>query len=170
MASFSPSFSFKYPLVVEVKKILTYNCCFKSAPITSRLSLTKNIFAPGDHVSFTTQITNQTGKSIKKVIFALYSIVLYKAFNLRSERRTLEVRDEIIRQETHLDRGASEVTKIQTILPLPKVMPVSSSQKSDDIMDITYELMSTIYFPWCMHSVVARIPIIVQNEALATNE
>ncbi|XP_066492507.1 arrestin domain-containing protein 5 [Tiliqua scincoides] len=160
----------EYPLVVEVKKILNYNCCLKSAPISLKLSLNKNIFAPGDHITFTTQITNQTGKSIKKVIFALYSIVLYKAFNLRSEKRTLEVRDELIRLESNIDRGACEVTKIHSVLPLPKVMPVSSSQKSDDIMDITYELTSTIYFPWCMNSVLARIPIIVQNEAATLNE
>lgn len=157
-------------MVVEVKKILSYNCCFRSAPIFLKLSLGKNTFAPGDHITLTTQITNKTGKSIKKVIFALYSIVLYKAFNLRSEHRTLEIRDELIRLESNIDRGACEVTRIHSVLPLPKVMPLTSTQTSDDIMDVTYELTSTIFFHWCMNSVLARIPIIVQTEAASPDE
>ncbi|XP_061457814.1 arrestin domain-containing protein 5 [Rhineura floridana] len=154
----------EYPLVVEVEKVLFYNCCFKSAPITLRLSLGQSIYAPGNDIAFTTEITNRTGKSIKKVVFALHSVVLYKAFNLRAERRTLEEREEMMRLESHIRKGEScEVTKIHSTLSLPKVMPVSSTHKSDDIMDVGYELTEIVYFPWCMSTVVAKIPIVVRN-------
>ncbi|XP_077188207.1 arrestin domain-containing protein 5 [Paroedura picta] len=154
----------EYPLVVEVEKQLTHSCCFRSAPITVRISLCKNIFRPGDNVSFTTEITNQTGKSIKKVVFILHSIVLYKGFNLRAERRTLEERSDLLRLESHLEAGSCVDTKIHSTLLLPKVMLVTSNRKSNDIMDVGYDLTGTIYFP-CMSSVEARIPIVIRNEA-----
>ncbi|KAH0625840.1 hypothetical protein JD844_034171 [Phrynosoma platyrhinos] len=157
-----------YPLAVEVQKVLLYNCCFHSAPITVRLSLDKSIYAPGDDIGFTTEITNQTGKSIKKVVFALHSVVLYKAFNLRAEQRTLEQREEMVRLESHVASDPCEVTKIHSIISLPKVMPVSSSCRSDDIMDIGYELTATVHFPWCMSTVVAKIPIVIRNIAEPT--
>ncbi|XP_060089437.1 arrestin domain-containing protein 5 [Heteronotia binoei] len=153
----------KYPLVVEVEKELNHSCCFKSAPITLRLSLCKNIFSPGDNIAFTTEITNQTGKSIRKVVFILHSVVLYKGFNLRAEHRTLEERNDLLRLESHLEAGSCVDTKIHSTLLLPKVMMVTSSHKSDDIMDIGYDLTGTVYFP-CMSSVEARIPIIIRNE------
>ncbi|XP_042335401.1 arrestin domain-containing protein 5 [Sceloporus undulatus] len=155
----------EYPLVVEVRKALLYNCCFHSSPITVRLSLDKSIYAPGDDIGFTMEITNETGKSIKKVVFALHSVVLYKAFNLRAERRTLEQREEMVRLESHVANNPCEVTKIHSIISLPKVMPVSSCCKSDDIMDIGYELTATVHFPWCMSTVAAKIPIIIRNVA-----
>ncbi|KAL8177829.1 UNVERIFIED_CONTAM: hypothetical protein K2H54_020599 [Gekko kuhli] len=159
----------EYPLVVEVEKKLRYSCCFKSAPITLRISLCKNIFAPGDNVSFTTEITNHTGKSIKKVVFILHSVLLYKGFNLRAERRTLEERSDLLRLESHLEAGSCVDTKIHSTLLLPKVMLVTSSRKSDDIMDVGYDLTGTVYFP-CMSSVTAGIPIIIRNEALDPKE
>ncbi|CAI5798868.1 domain-containing 5 [Podarcis lilfordi] len=155
----------EFPLVVEVEKALLYNCCFKSSPITLRLSLGKNIYGPGDDITFTTEITNRTGKSIKKVVFALHTVVLYKAFNLRAEKRTLEQREEMMRLESHIGKGSPcESTKINSTLSLPKVMSVSSSWKSDDIMDVGYELTATVHFPWCMSTLVAKIPIIIRNE------
>lgn len=134
-----------------------------------RVSLCKNIFAPGDSISFTTEIINQTGKSIKKVVFILHSVVLYKGFNLRAERRTLEERSDMLRLESHLEAGSCVDTKIHSTLLLPKVMLVTSSHKSDDIIDIGYDLTGTVYFP-CMTSVAARIPIIIRNEAVDRKE
>ncbi|XP_053228905.1 arrestin domain-containing protein 5 isoform X2 [Podarcis raffonei] len=161
----------EFPLVVEVEKALLYNCCFKSSPITLRLSLGKNIYAPGDDITFTTEITNRTGKSIKKVVFALHTVVLYKAFNLRAEKRTLEQREEMMRLESNIGRGSPcEATKINSTLSLPKVMSVSSSWKSDDIMDVGYELTATVHFPWCMSTLVAKIPIIIRNEIADVQE
>uniref|UniRef100_A0ACB8F398 Uncharacterized protein n=1 Tax=Sphaerodactylus townsendi TaxID=933632 RepID=A0ACB8F398_9SAUR len=159
----------EYPLVVEVQKRLRNFCCFNSSPITLRISLCKNIFAPGDSISFTTEITNQTGKSIKKVVFILHSVVLYKGYNLRAERRTLEERSDMMRLESHLEAGSCVDTKIHSTLVLPKVMLVTSSCKSDDIMDIGYDLTGNVHFP-CMSTVEAQIPIIIQNEAVETKE
>ncbi|XP_039222830.1 arrestin domain-containing protein 5 [Crotalus tigris] len=155
----------KYPLVVEVQKILAYNCCLRSAPITLRMSLSKSLYLPGDNISFTTEITNPTGKSIRKVVFTLHSVVLYKAFNFRAEPRTLEQHEEMMRLESNMEQGPCEFTKIHSTLCLPKVMPVSSTQKSDDIMEIGYELTGTVHFPWCLNRVVAKIPVVVRNEA-----
>ncbi|XP_025028499.1 arrestin domain-containing protein 5 [Python bivittatus] len=155
----------KYPLTVEVQKVVSYNCCVRSAPITLRMSLSKSIYMPGDNINFTTDITNLTGKSIRKVVFTLHSVVLYKAFNFRAERRTLEQHEEMMRLESNIERGPCEFTKIHSTLCLPKVMPVTSSHKSDDIMEIGYELMGIVHFPWCLHTVMAKIPIVIRNEA-----
>lgn len=152
-----------------MEKQLHHSCCFKSAPITLRISLRKNIFAPGDNINFTTEITNHTGKSIKKVVFILHSVVLYKGFNLRAERRTLEERNDMLRLESHLEAGSCVDTKIHSTLLLPKVMLVTSSLKSNDIIDIGYDLTGTVYFP-CMSSVMARLPIIIQKEAVDPKE
>ncbi|XP_054835536.1 arrestin domain-containing protein 5-like [Eublepharis macularius] len=159
----------EYPLVVEEEKLLHYSCCFKSAPITLRISLCKNIFAPGDNITFTTEITNRTGKSIKKAVFILHSVVLYKGFNLRAELRTLEERNDLLRLESHLEAGSCVDTKIHSTLLLPKVMLVTSSHKSEDIMDVGYELTGTVYFP-CMTTITARIPIIIRSEAVDLSE
>uniref|UniRef100_A0A8C6VDQ9 Arrestin domain containing 5 n=1 Tax=Naja naja TaxID=35670 RepID=A0A8C6VDQ9_NAJNA len=140
-----------YPLVVEVQQVLS-------------------IYLPGDNISFTTEITNPTGKSIRKVTFALHSVVLYKAFNFRAERRTLEQHEEMMRLESNIERGPCEFTKIHSTLCLPQVMPVTSAQKSDDIMEIGYELMGTVHFPWCLNRVVAKIPIVIRNEATGSPE
>ncbi|XP_063145441.1 arrestin domain-containing protein 5 [Candoia aspera] len=155
----------EYPLVVEVQKVLPYNCCVRSAPITLCMSLSKSTYAPGDNIVFTTEITNPMRKSIWKVVFTLQSVVLYKAFNFRAERRTLEQREEMMRLESNIERGPCEFTKIRSTLCLPKVMPVTSNRKSDDIMEIGYELTGTVHFPWCLNTVLAKIPIVVRNEA-----
>lgn len=161
---------FQYPLVVEVQQVLAYNCCLRNFPITLRMSLSKSIYLPGDNIIFTTEITNPTGKSIRKVVFTLHSVVLYKAFNFRAERRTLEQHEEMMRLESNIERGPCEFTKIHSTLCLPKVMPVTSAQKSDDIMEIGYELTGMVHFPWCLNRVVAKIPIVVRNEATGSPE
>ncbi|ETE60021.1 Arrestin domain-containing protein 5, partial [Ophiophagus hannah] len=70
-----------------------------------------------------------------------------------------------MRLESNIERGPCEFTKIHSTLCLPQVMPVTSAQKSDDIMEIGYELTGTVHFPWCFNRVVAKIPIVVRNEA-----
>ncbi|XP_020649891.3 arrestin domain-containing protein 5 [Pogona vitticeps] len=156
----------EFPLVVEVRKVLLYHCCLTSGPVTLRMSLARSIYAPGDTIPFTTEITNETGKSIKKVVFALHSVVLYKAFNLRAERRTLEQREEVARLESPVASGRGEVTRIQSTLPLPEVLPVSSDAHGpEDIMEVGYELTGIVHFPWCLKKVVAKIPVVVRNPA-----
>ncbi|XP_070591797.1 arrestin domain-containing protein 5 [Erythrolamprus reginae] len=160
----------KFPLVVEAQHVLTYNCCRRNAPITLRMSLSKSIYLPGDNITFTTEITNPTGKSIRKVVFTLHSVVLYKAINFRAESRTLVQHEEMLRLESNIERGPCEFTKIHSTLCLPKVMPLTSAQKSDDIMEIGYELTGTVHFPWCLNRVVAKIPIVIKNEATGSPE
>nr|XP_060639914.1 arrestin domain-containing protein 5 [Anolis sagrei ordinatus] len=164
---------FQFPLVVEIRKMLLYNCCFQSAPVTVRLSLEKGIFTPGDEVAFAAEISNETGKSLKKVVFALYSVVLYKAYNLRAERRTLEQREEVARLESPVGSGPScPVTRVRGALALPPVLPVSSGgrRSDDDIMEVGYELSATAHFPWCLRTVAARIPIVVRSPSATEEE
>nr|XP_008120429.1 PREDICTED: arrestin domain-containing protein 5 [Anolis carolinensis] len=159
-------FMFQFPLVVEIRKTLLYNCCFQSAPVTVRLSLEKGIFTPGDEICFAAEISNETGRSLKKVVFALHSVVLYKAFNLRAERRTLEQREEVTRLESPVGSGPTcPVTRVRGALALPRVLPVSSGgrRSEEDIMDVGYELTATAHFPWCLRTISARIPIVVRS-------
>uniref|UniRef100_A0A8D0L7J5 Arrestin domain containing 5 n=1 Tax=Sphenodon punctatus TaxID=8508 RepID=A0A8D0L7J5_SPHPU len=152
----------RFPLVVEVEKNVAYQCCFKKAPIILRVMLTKNTFAPGDSIFFTTEIRNETGKFIRKVVFALYSMILYKGFTTGAERRTLEDRNELMRLESKTKAAAFQVTRINTTLTLPNLMPISSLSMANEIMEVRYELMVTVHLPCSMSTIVARVPIVIR--------
>uniref|UniRef100_A0A7M4EMJ8 Arrestin domain containing 5 n=1 Tax=Crocodylus porosus TaxID=8502 RepID=A0A7M4EMJ8_CROPO len=133
--------------------------CLSLAP--SMISLVKNIFCPSENVTFTTEIDNQTGKSIKRVVFTLYSNVLYVGFTTRSEPRTLEDRNVLLRLEPRLEAMPFEVTRITNIMSLPSLLPVSCMSLANEIMEIRYELVGTLYLPWSMSSIVARVPVLI---------
>ncbi|XP_006274297.3 arrestin domain-containing protein 5 [Alligator mississippiensis] len=151
----------KDPFVVEVDKVVVYHCCFQQGRVVLRISLVKNIFCPSENVTFTTEIDNQTGKSIKRVVFTLYSNVLYMGFTARSEPRTLEDRNVLLRLEPRMEAMPFEVTRITNIMALPSLLPVSCVSLANEIMEIRYELVGTLYLPWSMSSVVARVPVLI---------
>ncbi|XP_019406082.1 PREDICTED: arrestin domain-containing protein 5 [Crocodylus porosus] len=151
----------KHPFVVEVDKVVAYHCCFQQGRVVLRISLVKNIFCPSENVTFTTEIDNQTGKSIKRVVFTLYSNVLYVGFTTRSEPRTLEDRNVLLRLEPRLEAMPFEVTRITNIMSLPSLLPVSCMSLANEIMEIRYELVGTLYLPWSMSSIVARVPVLI---------
>ncbi|KAG6934872.1 arrestin domain containing 5 [Chelydra serpentina] len=160
----------QYPLVVEVDKHIDYHCCFKNGLVILRISLAKNTFAPGEHINFTTEIDNQTGRSIRKVVFALYSIILYLGYTVRAERRSLEDRKEVMRLESRTKAAPFEITRITSMLSLPKLLSVSSMSLANEIMEIRYELIGTVYLPWSMTTVVAKVPIIIRTTAVGMPE
>uniref|UniRef100_A0A8C8RXW5 Arrestin domain containing 5 n=1 Tax=Pelusios castaneus TaxID=367368 RepID=A0A8C8RXW5_9SAUR len=152
-----------FPLVVEVNKDVVYHCCFGHGLVIVQISLVKNTFAPGENIIFTTEINNQTGKSIKKVVFALYSIILYLGYTARAEQRSLEDRNELMRLESRTKAAPFEITRITSMLSLPRLLSVSSFNIASEIMEVRYELIGTVYLPSSMATVVAKIPIIIHT-------
>uniref|UniRef100_K7FDJ0 Arrestin domain containing 5 n=2 Tax=Pelodiscus sinensis TaxID=13735 RepID=K7FDJ0_PELSI len=155
----------EYPLTVEVDKNVAYHCCFRHGLVILRLSLVKNTFAPGENIIFTTEIDNQTGKAIRKVVFALYSIILYFGYTIRAEQRSLEDRNELMRLESRTKAVPSEVTRITSMFSLPRLLSVSSMSIANEIMEVRYELIGTVYLPWSMTKVVAKVPIVIRTTA-----
>uniref|UniRef100_A0A674KF17 Arrestin domain containing 5 n=1 Tax=Terrapene triunguis TaxID=2587831 RepID=A0A674KF17_9SAUR len=160
----------RYPLVVEVDKHVAYHCCFKHGLVILRISLVKNTFAPGEQIIFTTEIDNQTGRSIRKVVFALYSIILYLGYTVRAERRSLEDRNEVMRLESRTKAAPFVVTRITSMFSLPKLLSVSSMSIANEIMEVRYELVGTVYLPWSMTTIVAKVPIIIRTTAVGNPE
>ncbi|XP_067418297.1 arrestin domain-containing protein 5 [Emydura macquarii macquarii] len=158
------------PLVVEVDKDVPYHCCFSHGLVILRVSLVKNTFAPGENIVFTTEIDNQTGKSIRKVVFALYSIILYLGYTVRAERRSLEDRNELMRLESRTKVAPFEVTRITSMFSLPRLLSISSLSIANEIMEVRYELIGTVYLPWSMTTVVAKVPIIIRTTTAGTPE
>uniref|UniRef100_A0A8C3G0A9 Arrestin domain containing 5 n=1 Tax=Chrysemys picta bellii TaxID=8478 RepID=A0A8C3G0A9_CHRPI len=151
-------------------RVRSYHCCFKHGLVILRISLVKNTFAPGEQIIFTTEIDNQTGRSIRKVVFALYSIILYLGYTVRAERRSLEDRNEVMRLESRTKAAPFEVTRITSMFSLPKLLSVSSMSIANEIMEVRYELIGTVYLPWSMTTIVAKVPIIIRTTAVGIPE
>uniref|UniRef100_A0A8C0G3K6 Arrestin domain containing 5 n=1 Tax=Chelonoidis abingdonii TaxID=106734 RepID=A0A8C0G3K6_CHEAB len=151
-------------------RVQSYHCCFKHGLVILRISLEKNTFAPGEQIIFMTEIDNQTGRSIRKVVFALYSIILYLGYTVRAERRSLEDRNEVMRLESRTKAAPFEVTRITSMFPLPKLLSVSSMLVANEIMEVRYELIGTVYLPWSMNTIVAKVPIIIRTTAAGIPE
>ncbi|XP_074834760.1 arrestin domain-containing protein 5 [Carettochelys insculpta] len=160
----------EYPLVVEVDKHIAYHCCIKHGLVVLRISLEENTFAPGENIIFTTEIDNQTGKSIRKVVFALYSIIIYLGYTARAEQRSLEDRNELMRLESRTKASPFEITRITSMFSLPKLLSVSSTSIANEIMEVRYELTGTVYLPWSMSTVVAKVPIIIRTTPAGSSE
>uniref|UniRef100_A0A452GHM8 Arrestin C-terminal-like domain-containing protein n=1 Tax=Gopherus agassizii TaxID=38772 RepID=A0A452GHM8_9SAUR len=151
-------------------RVQSYHCCFKHGLVILRISLEKNTFAPGEQIIFMTEIDNQTGRSIRKVVFALYSIILYLGYTVRSEQRSLEDRNEVMRLESRTKAAPFEVTRITSMFSLPKLLSVSSMLIANEIMEVRYELIGTVYLPWSMNTIVAKVPIIIRTTAAGIPE
>ncbi|NXV30398.1 ARRD5 protein, partial [Rissa tridactyla] len=149
------------PLVVEVRKDVVYFCCFRHGFVTLRISLEKNIFCPGDTIVFMTDIANRTCKYVRKVIFALHCIVLYRGFSSRGEPRYLEDQSEVTRLESRTDTAPFEAMRVTSALVLPKPMPVTSTLRENKIMAFRYELVGTSDLPCTTSTIVVRVPIII---------
>ncbi|KAM6385359.1 arrestin domain-containing protein 5 [Alca torda] len=149
------------PLVVEVRKDVVYFCCFRRGFVTLRISLEKSIFCPGDTIVFMTDIANRTCKYVRKVIFALHCIVLYRGFSSRGEPCYLEDQSEVTRLESRTDTAPFEAMRVTSALVLPKPMPVTSTLMENKIMAFRYELVGTSDLPCTTSTIVVRVPIII---------
>ncbi|NXA44994.1 ARRD5 protein, partial [Nothocercus julius] len=149
------------PLVVETRKDAVYLCCFSRGSVILRIYLEKNIFSPGDPIVFVTDIANRTCKYIRKVVFAVHCIVLYKGVNNRGEQRSLEDRSEVTRLESQTNTGPFQVMRVTGTLVLPKPLPITSMRMENEIMSFRYELVGTSTLPCTQSAMVGRVPVIV---------
>ncbi|XP_025928201.1 arrestin domain-containing protein 5 [Apteryx rowi] len=149
------------PLVVEARKDAVYLCCFSRGSVILRIYLQKNIFSPGETIVFMTDISNRTCKYIRKVVFAVHCIVLYRGFNSRGEQCSLEDGSEVTRLESRTNTAPFQVMRVTSMLVLPKPLPVTSMLMRNEIMSFRYELVGTSNFPCTSSTMVGRVPIIV---------
>ncbi|KGL74491.1 Arrestin domain-containing protein 5, partial [Tinamus guttatus] len=149
------------PLVVETRKDAVYLCCFSRGSVILRIYLEKNTFSPGDPIVFVTDISNRTCKYIRKVVFAVHCIVLYKGVNNRGEQRSLEDRSEVTRLESQTNTGPFQVMRVTGTLVLPKPLPITSTRMENEIMSFRYELVGTSKLPCTKSALVGRVPVIV---------
>ncbi|XP_009687520.1 arrestin domain-containing protein 5 [Struthio camelus] len=148
-------------LMVEARKDAVYLCCFSHGSVILRIYLEKNIFSPGETIVFMTDISNRTCKYIRKLVFAVHCIVLYRGFNSRGEQRSLEDRSEVARLEFWTDTAPFQVMRVTSKLVLPKPLPVTSTLTENEMMSFRYELVGTSNLPCTTSTMVGRIPVIV---------
>nr|KAF6400365.1 arrestin domain containing 5 [Rousettus aegyptiacus] len=148
------------PLFVEAEKKVSYNCCSQGA-IGLQIQMEKNRFTPGEKVVFTTEVSNQTGKCIKTVIFALYAHVQYWGFTPKAEQRSRVDSSALLRQEANTQIAPFNTAKIISTFGLPPVLSVSSDMASSKIMSTQYELVGTVHLPWSLTCVKAKVPIVI---------
>ncbi|NXE46780.1 ARRD5 protein, partial [Casuarius casuarius] len=149
------------PLMVEARKDAVYLCCFSRGSVILRIYLEKNIFSPGETIVFITDISNRTCKYIRKVVFAVHCIVLYRGFDSRGEQRSLEDRSEVTRLESWTNTAPFQVMRVTSTLVLPKPLPVTSMLTGSEIMSFRYELVGTSDLPCTSSTMVGRVPVIV---------
>lgn len=153
------------PLFVEAEKKVSYNCCSQGT-IGLQIRMEKNSFTPGERVVFTTEVSNQTGKCIKAVVFALYAHVQYRGFTPKAEQRARVDSSTLLRQEANTHIAPFNTAKIVSTFGLPPVLSVSSTMADSEIMSTQYELVGTVHLPWSLTCVKARVPIIITRTAL----
>ncbi|XP_006904181.2 arrestin domain-containing protein 5 [Pteropus alecto] len=153
------------PLFVEAKKKVSYNCCSQGT-ICLQIQMQKNSFTPGERVIFTTEVSNQTGKCIKTVVFALYAHVQYRGFTPKAEQRSRMDSSTLLRQEANTQIAPFNTAKIVSTLGLPPVLSVSSDVADSEIMSTQYELVGTVHLPWSLTCVKAKVPIVITRTAL----
>ncbi|XP_011385134.2 arrestin domain-containing protein 5-like, partial [Pteropus vampyrus] len=156
---------FQNPLFVEAKKKVSYNCCSQGT-ICLQIQMQKNSFTPGERVIFTTEVSNQTGKCIKTVVFALYAHVQYRGFTPKAEQRSRVDSSTLLRQEANTQIAPFNTAKIVSTLGLPPVLSVSSDVADSEIMSTQYELVGTVHLPWSLTCVKAKVPIVITRTAL----
>ncbi|XP_004464301.2 arrestin domain-containing protein 5 [Dasypus novemcinctus] len=154
--------AFQSPLQVETEQDVSYNCCSQGT-VRLRLHLERNVFGPGERVSFTTEIGNQTGKCLRAVTFALYARLRYEGFTPGEERRTRADSSELLRQAAATRAAPFCTTKIVASLHLPPVLPVSGRGRDSELVSAQYELVATVHLPWSLATVKARVPIVVAS-------
>lgn len=150
------------PILVEVEKKVSYSCCSQGW-VRLQVQMGKNTFVPGENVTFTTEIRNNTGKNIKTVVFALYAHVQYEGFTPNAERRQRADSSELLRQVANARIPAFNSTTVVSAFTLPLVLSVSNCSQENEIMQTSYELVVTIHLPWSLSTVKARLPVIITS-------
>ncbi|XP_036026239.1 arrestin domain-containing protein 5 [Onychomys torridus] len=150
------------PLLVEAQKKVSYSCCSQGW-VKLQVQMGKNTFVPGEKVTFTSEIRNNTGKYIKTVVFALYAHVQYEGFTPNAERRRRADSSELLRQMANTRIPAFNSTTVVSAFTLPLVLSVSNGSQENELMQTSYELVVTIHLPWSLSTVKARLPIVITS-------
>uniref|UniRef100_A0A8C0XQG6 Arrestin C-terminal-like domain-containing protein n=1 Tax=Castor canadensis TaxID=51338 RepID=A0A8C0XQG6_CASCN len=148
------------PVFVEVEKQVSYTCCSQGI-VCVQVHMEKNTFVPGEKVTFTCEIHNETSKCLKKVIFSLYTHVEYEGFTPFGQLRQHLDSSELLHQEVNTRMAAFDTTKVVSTLMLPLLLSVSSNPQDSKIMRTRYELVITVHLPWSLASIRAKVPIII---------
>ncbi|XP_074681998.1 arrestin domain-containing protein 5 [Strix aluco] len=146
---------------VEARKDVVYFCCFSHGSVILRISLEKGIFCPGETIVLMTDIANRTCKYIRKVVFDVHCIVLYRGFSSRGEQHYLEDQSKVTRLEFQTDTAPFEAMRVTGALVLPKPMPVTSTLMENKIMAFRYELVGTSDLSCTTSTIMGRVPITI---------
>uniref|UniRef100_A0A8D0G353 Arrestin domain containing 5 n=1 Tax=Strix occidentalis caurina TaxID=311401 RepID=A0A8D0G353_STROC len=146
---------------VNARKDVVYFCCFSHGSVILRISLEKGIFCPGETIVLMTDIANRTCKYIRKVVFDVHCIVLYRGFSSRGEQHYLEDQSKVTRLEFQTDTAPFEAMRVTGALVLPKPMPVTSTLMENKIMAFRYELVGTSDLSCTTSTIMGRVPITI---------
>lgn len=109
-----PAFS-RFNVPFDGSKSKTFNamcllCCFQTGPLTTAVTLGPRCFAaPGERLSLSVQLTNESGKSISSISAKLRAHVLLKAAH-----RTKEVPIEFQHVTLHHGQPDSNILQVRT--------------------------------------------------------
>uniref|UniRef100_A0A8C8ARJ8 Arrestin domain containing 5 n=1 Tax=Otus sunia TaxID=257818 RepID=A0A8C8ARJ8_9STRI len=146
---------------VEARKDVVYFRCFSHGSVILQISLEKGIFCPGETIVLMTDIANRTCKYIRKVVFDVHCIVLYRGFSSRGEQHYLEDQSEVTKLEFQTDTAPFEAMRVTGVLVLPKSMSVTSTLMENKIMAFRYELVGTSDLSCTTSTIMGRVPIII---------
>lgn len=169
VSSSNSSLCFAFPLilpmqallVVEARTDVDYLCCFIQGSVILCISLKKNVFFPGATSVFTTDIANRTCNYIRKVVFAVCCIVLYRGFSNSGGQYSLEDQNEVTRLECWPGTALFDNMGVTSALVLPKPLPVTNAVRWNNIMTFKYELVGTSNLPCAMSTIFGKVPIII---------
>uniref|UniRef100_A0A8C9FCC5 Arrestin domain containing 5 n=1 Tax=Pavo cristatus TaxID=9049 RepID=A0A8C9FCC5_PAVCR len=151
----------KAPVVVEARNDVVYFCCLIHGSLILQISLEKSIFLPGETIVFAADIDNRTCIYIRKIVFAVRCIVLYRGFSNRGDQYSLEDQNEVTRLECRPGTAPFHSTRVINALVLPKQLPVTSAPEQSNIMSFKYELVGTSKLPCATSTILGRVPIII---------
>ncbi|XP_078280002.1 arrestin domain-containing protein 5-like [Rhinoraja longicauda] len=150
----------KLPLLFSVERDISY-WCWKSPGITMNVSVHKRGFIPGDDIIITSEISNQTGRYLRLITYALAAEIKYKAFVQEAfcdHYRELIEKSDLRRMEAVIEAPPKQTTKIIGSLQLPKPMFVSDMSKCK-MISVSYQLEVAIPIPKHRIMVSTRAPI-----------
>ncbi|XP_032903206.1 arrestin domain-containing protein 5 [Amblyraja radiata] len=150
----------KLPMLFSVEKVISY-WCWKSPGININVSVGKRGFVPGDDIIITTEISNQTGRHLRLITYAIAAEIKYKAFVQEAfcdHYRELIEKSDLRKMEAVIEAPPKQNTKIIGSLQLPKPMFISDMSKCK-IISVSYQLVVAIPIPTHRITVSTTAPI-----------
>lgn len=98
---------------------------------------------------------------IRKVVFAVRCIVLYRGFSNSGDQYSLEDQNEVTRLECQSGTAPFDTISVTSALVLPKTLPVTNALRGNNIMAFKYELVGTSNLPYATSNILGKEPIII---------